>query len=100
MITDPIRANKTRERNFLLTPPLTQENGMQSSKFLKLIKFWEIINTQDLVIVERVQEGLSNIAFTGGRMCFKFEEPLHRYQSWIADKMCNIHRVHPGDHEK
>ena len=100
MITDPIRANKTRERTFLLTPPLTQENGMQSSMFLKLIKFWEIINTQDLVIVERVQEGLSNIAFTGGRMCFKFEEPLHRYQNWIADKMCNIQHVPPGDHEK
>ena len=56
-----------------------------------------MVNTQDLGIVERVQLGLSNTAFTGGRMCPKFEEPLHRYQNWVADRMCDIHRVPPGD---
>ena len=50
-------------------------------------------------IVERVQEGLSNTAFTGGRMSIKFEEPLHRYQNWVADQMCSIHRVPQGDLE-
>ena len=68
--------------------------------FLELVKFWDTINTQDLGIVERVQQGLSNTAFTGGRMCLKFEEPLHRYQNWVADRMCGIHRVPQGDAEE
>jgi len=65
--------------------------------FLELAKFWDMINTQDLGIVERVQEGLSNTAFKGGRMSLKFEEPLHRYQNWVADRMCGIYRVPQGD---
>jgi len=85
MITDPIRANQTRERTFLLTPPGTRDNESYTSMFLELIKFWDMVNNQDLDIVERVQLGLSNTAFTGGRMCPKFEEPLHRYQNWVAD---------------
>ncbi len=99
MITDPIRANQTKERTFLLTPPGTLANKSHIKMFLELVKFWDIINTQDLGIVERVQEGLSNTAFTGGRMSLKFEEPLHRYQNWVADRMCGIHQVPHGDTE-
>jgi len=99
MITDPIRANQTRERTFLLTPPGTLDNESHTSMFLELVKFWDMVNTQDLGIVEQVQLGLSNTAFTGGRMCSKFEEPLHRYQNWVADRMCGIHRVPSGDND-
>jgi len=99
MITDPIRANQTRERTFLLTPPGTLDNESHTSMFLELVKFWDMVNTQDLGIVERVQLGLSNTAFTGGRMCPKFEEPLHRYQNWVADRMCGIQRVPSGDND-
>jgi len=98
MITDPIRVNKTIERTFLLTPPETLRNRKNANMFSELVIFWDLINTQDLKIVERVQDGLRNSAFLGGRMCFDFEEPLHRFQNWIADKMCGIHRVPPGDH--
>ena len=97
MITDPIRANQTKERTFLLTPPGTLANKSHIKMFLELVKFWDIINTQDLGIVEMVQEGLANTAFTGGPMSLKFEEPLHRYQNWVADRMCGIHRVPKGD---
>ena len=99
MITDPIRANQTKERTFLLTPPGTLANKSHIKMFLELVKFWDIINTQDMSIVERVQEGLSNTAFTGGPMSLKFEEPLHRYQNWVADRMCGIHRIPEGDIE-
>jgi len=99
MITDPIRANQTRERTFLLSPPGTLDNESHTSMFLELVKFWDMVNTQDLGIVEQVQLGLSNTAFTGGRMSPKFEEPLHRYQNWVADRMCGIHRVPSGDND-
>jgi len=32
-------------------------------------------------------------------MSLKFEESLHRYQNWVADRMCGIHRVPQGDVE-
>ncbi|MEC8981470.1 MAG: aromatic ring-hydroxylating dioxygenase subunit alpha [SAR324 cluster bacterium] len=97
MITDPIRANQTRVRTFLLTPQETLDYEQYGTMFKELTTFWDMVNTQDLGIVERVQAGLSNPAFTGGRMCYQFEEPLHRYQNWLGDKMCGIHRVPPGD---
>ena len=58
------------------------------------------MNVQDVEIVESVQEGISNPAYRGGRMCYRFEEPLHRYQNMIIDKMVGIDRVPPGDAEE
>ena len=97
LITDPIKVNQTIERTFLLTPEGTLNNKKNTKMFSELVTFWDLVNTQDLKIVERVQDGLRNTAFSGGRMCFEFEEPLHRFQNWIADKMCGIYRIPPGD---
>ena len=55
--------------------------------------FWDLVNRQDLEIVERVQQGITNPAYTGGRMCYRFEEPLHRFQNMIIDRMVGIDRV-------
>ena len=63
----------------------------------QLAKFWDLVNRQDLEIVERVQEGLENPAYRGGRMCFRFEEPLHRFQNMVIDKIVGIERVPGGD---
>ena len=97
MITDPIRYNKTIERTFLLTPSGSLNNENNAKMFSELITFWDLINTQDLKIVERVQDGLKNPAFSSGKLSFEFEEPLHRFQNWIADKMCGIYRIPSGD---
>ena len=37
------------------------------------------------------------IAYRGGRLCFRFEEPLHRFQNMVIDKMVGIDRVLGGD---
>ena len=96
-INDPVRADQTRERTFLLTHPGNLDNEKYSKMFEELAIFWDKVNTQDLDIVERVQAGLSNAAYSGGTLCYQFEEPLHRYQNWVADRMCDIHRVPLGD---
>ncbi len=44
-----------------------------------------------------VQRGVSDPAYPGGRMCYRFEEPLHRYQNMIVDRMVGIRRVPAGD---
>ena len=97
MITDPIGYNKTIERTFLLTPSGSLNNENNVKMFSELITFWDLINTQDLKIIERVQDGLKNPAFSSGKLSFEFEEPLHRFQNWIADKMCGIYRIPSGD---
>jgi len=35
--------------------------------------------------------------YRGGRMCYHFEEPLHRFQNMVIDKMVGIERVPDGD---
>ena len=52
-----------------------------------------------MTIVERVQDGIRNPAYRGGRMCFRFEEPLHRFQNMVIDRMVGIDRIPGGDDE-
>ncbi|HIB45204.1 MAG TPA: hypothetical protein EYO46_03065, partial [Candidatus Lambdaproteobacteria bacterium] len=94
---DPLAADQTLERTFLLIPPKTLENEWHDAMLGELAVFWDLVNTQDLGIVERVQAGLSNTAFHGGRMCYRFEEPLHRYQKGGAERRGGRQRAPPGD---
>ena len=67
------------------------------SEIDQLAHFWDEVNREDIAIVERVQEGLGARAYTGGRMCYRFEEPLHRFQNMVIDRMVGIRRVPSGD---
>jgi choline monooxygenase len=62
-----------------------------------IFSFWTMVNAQDITAVERVQAGLESRAYPGGRMCYRFEEPVHRYQNMVIDRMVGRHRVPPGD---
>jgi len=63
----------------------------------ELAAFWDTVNREDIDIVERVQRGLDHTPFPGGRMCYRFEEPLHRFQNMVIDRMVGRRRVPPGD---
>lgn len=63
----------------------------------KLLAFWDHVNREDIDIVGVVQRGISNRAYTGGRMCYRFEEPLHRFQNMVIDRMVGVDRIPPGD---
>lgn len=97
MITHPISAGYTIESTRLLVHPESWDNPGSEEALEELAKFWNLINVQDIEIVERVQEGLSIKAYTGGRMCYHFEEPLHRFQNMVIDRMLGIHRIPPAD---
>jgi hypothetical protein len=64
-----------------------------------LIAFWDEVNREDIAIVERVQQGLADPAYTGGRMCYRFEESVHRFQNMVIDRMLGVRRVPAGDEE-
>ncbi len=97
MITQPQGPARTIERTCLLAHPESSENPGRAEAIEELTKFWDLINMQDVEIVEQVQEGLATRAYSGGRMCYHFEEPLHRFQNMIADQMLDIDRVPKGD---
>ena len=40
---------------------------------------------------------LSNPVYTGGRMCYRFEESVHRFQNMVIDRMLGVRRVPEGD---
>jgi hypothetical protein len=33
-------------------------------------------------------------------MCYRFEEPVHRFQNMLADRMVGIDRIPEGDSEE
>jgi choline monooxygenase len=98
LLNQPVAANRTVGTAVLLTHPDSLDDSPDAEKGLdQLEKFWDLVNRQDLEIVERVQEGIENPAYRGGRMCFRFEEPLHRFQNMVIDKMVGIDRIPGGD---
>ncbi len=63
----------------------------------ELMRFWHAVNLEDVEIVEVVQRGLANTSYTGGRMCYRFEESVHRFQNLVIDRMLGIDHIPEGD---
>jgi choline monooxygenase len=99
MIAAPASAGHTSEQTHLLVHPNSLARPGAEQAIDELAGFWDAVNREDIAIVERVQQGLGSLAYTGGRMCYRFEEPLHRFQNMVADRMLGIHRIPPGDAE-
>ncbi len=97
IIAHPEAPDFTVEETFLLSHPESVDVEGSGAALGQLMRFWNLVNLQDVEIVERVQEGIFNPAYRGGRMCYRFEEPLHRFQNMVVDKMVGIDRVPPGD---
>lgn len=97
MILEPTAAGRTRERSYLLTHPDSARSEASTAALQRLADFWDEINREDIEIVERVQRGISIPEYPGGRMCYRFEEPLHRFQNMVIDRLVGIDRIPEGD---
>lgn len=73
------------------------EGANAQAEIDRTLDFWAMVNSQDIWIVEQVQKGLMSRAYPGGRMCFRFEEPIHRFQNMVIDRMVGKKRVPAGD---
>ncbi|MEM7114572.1 MAG: aromatic ring-hydroxylating dioxygenase subunit alpha [Chloroflexota bacterium] len=100
MITRPDGPAYTVEETYILTHPESLQNEGAEAELDQLTDFWTLVNNQDIDIVEKVQAGLTMQPYRGGRMCYHFEEPLHRYQNMVIDKMIGLDRVPEGDAEE
>jgi len=85
--------------DMLLHPAALATEGVES-RSQTILDFYDMVNKQDIDIVERVQRGLGAKAYPGGRMCYRFEEPIHRLQNMVIDRMVGIERVPAGDEKE
>jgi choline monooxygenase len=98
MMVTPEGPAHTVEETYLLSHPDSMAPPDAEGELDNLAGFWDRVNQQDIWIVERVQAGLAeSAAYTGGRMCYRFEEPLHRFQNMVIDRMVGVARIPPGD---
>src|SRR5205085_10782743 len=99
LLPRPTASGRTREVAYLLAHPEPIERAGESLErdAAALLSFWDEVNREDIAIVERVQAGLADPAYTGGRMCYRFEESVHRFQNMVIDRMLGLRRVPPGD---
>ena len=99
MLTWPTAAGLTHEATYLLAHPgcLERAGDAAETGIEALLAFWDSVNREDIEIVERVQAGLADTAYTGGRMCYRFEESVHRFQNMLIDRVLGLRRVPAGD---
>jgi choline monooxygenase len=99
MLVRPTAPGRTDETTYLLSHPDSIERAGDGldEEVDALLRFWDEVNREDIGIVERVQAGLHDPAYTGGRMCYRFEESVHRFQNMVVDRVLGIRRVPPGD---
>jgi choline monooxygenase len=88
---------KTHETTYLLTHPESAAAAESDQAVEQLAGFWDSVNREDIEIVERVQAGIDSTPFPGGRLCYRFEEPLHRFQNMVIDRMVGKRRIPAGD---
>jgi choline monooxygenase len=93
----PVSPRRTHETTYLLIHPEAGSGPDVEAAADHLSAFWASVNREDIAIVERVQEGLDSTPFEGGRLCYRFEEPLHRFQNMVIDHMVDRPRVPEGD---
>jgi choline monooxygenase len=93
----PLSARLTHETTYLLTHPESTASGDAEQGIDRLVKFWDTVNREDIEIVERVQAGLETTPFPGGRLCYRFEDLVHRFQNMVVDRMVGQRRLPPGD---
>ncbi len=91
MRLQPVGPGVTRETcSWLLPNPLGTDAGRLAG-FETLRRFWIEVNGEDIDVVQRSQRGLSTAsgAAPAGPLVPRFEEPLHRFHSMLADHLTN-----------
>ena len=101
LLPRPDETGRTREVAYLLAHPECIEGAGERLELEidGLLAFWDAVNREDIAIVERVQSGVADPAYTGGRMCYRFEESVHRFQNMVIDRVLGIRRAPEGDDE-
>lgn len=93
----PVSAGVTLEHLDMLVHPSARAVPDFDAIVDRILSFWTFVNDQDIHLVENVQCGLQSRAYPGGRMCYHFEEPVHRFQNMVAGQMIGQLQIPAGD---
>jgi choline monooxygenase len=97
LLLRPDGPQRTIEVASMLVHPDALEDPQADAKIDRVLSFWSMVNNQDIKAVEGVQQGLQVRAYPGGRLSARLEEPIHRFQNMVIDRMTGINRTPPGD---
>lgn len=97
LMLQPDGPSHTVERAILLAHPESRGLPGGEETLDQIMGFWDEVNREDIGIVERVQSGLRARPYDGGRMCYRFEETIHRFQNMAIDRMIGVERIPAGD---
>lgn len=97
LLLNPQSCDSTAEYGDLLVHPSLLQEKDADEKIDKIFAFYDMVNTQDIEAVTRVQKGIMVEAYPGGRMNYRFEEPVHRFQNMVIDFMTGERRRYYGD---
>lgn len=100
LLLQPDGPGQTIESGDLLIHPNALTVPGAQPKVDSIASFWGMVNAQDIAAVERVQKGIQARAYHGGRLCFRFEEPIHRFQNMVIDRMTGRERIPDGDSQE
>jgi choline monooxygenase len=59
--------------------------------------FYDLTNNEDVEVCTTVQRGTAAHEYQGGRLSFRFEETIHRFQNMVVDHMIGHPRIPEGD---
>ncbi len=98
IVASAIAPGRTVENAWLIAHPECAGDATEKD-IAEVADFWNEVNLEDVAICEKVQRGVSLAAYPGGRLCYHFEEPVHRFQQMVIDNMTGIRRVPRGDED-
>ena len=102
VVLSPHGPERTIESSTLFTHKDAPTASVDAPEVLDgMFRFWDNVNTEDISICEKAQLGTGSLPYTGGRFSFRFEEPLHRFQNMVIDKVLadkpTRYRIPAGD---
>ena len=89
VIVTPVSPTKSIEKATLFVNDTSDQAWID-----ELWGFYDEVNTEDLEICERVQEGLKCDVYNGGRMVPKYESTIHRFHKMVIDDMTLFKHTH------
>ena len=93
---NPVSPEHTTEKAWLIAHPECVDD-MSDKAIAEVMNFWNEVNLEDVGICEKVQRGITDSVYAGGRLCYHFEEPVHRFQNMIIDSMVGKRNIPAGD---
>jgi phenylpropionate dioxygenase-like ring-hydroxylating dioxygenase large terminal subunit len=103
----PVSPTQSIEYTDLLIHPSVLEEARRSGKEGELnqkldgiMGFYDMVNLEDVQICEQVQLGVKANGYPGGRVSYRFEETIHRFQNILIDHMCGYAGRIPNGDEK